>query len=103
MEILQNLGNNAVKFSAGQPEPLIPDRRTVFFVCDNGIGIDPRFHERVFGLFDKLNPQVEGTGVGLTLAKRIVEVHGGRIWVESEPGKGATFYFTLPGQLSPHS
>ena len=50
----------------------------------------------MFGLFNKLNPDVEGTGIGLTLAKRIVEVHDGRIWVESEVGKGATFYFTLP-------
>jgi signal transduction histidine kinase len=111
VEILQNLVDNAVKFSAGQPEPYIRigtrgwDERQhpIFFVCDNGPGIDPRFHERVFGLFNKLNPQAEGTGIGLTLVKRIVEVHGGRIWVESEPGKGATFYFTLPGQMSPSS
>jgi signal transduction histidine kinase len=111
VEILQNLVDNAVKFSAGQPEPYVRigtrgwDERQhpIFFVCDNGPGIDPRFHERVFGLFNKLNPQAEGTGIGLTLVKRIVEVHGGRIWVESEPGKGATFYFTLPGRMSPSS
>jgi signal transduction histidine kinase len=56
----------------------------IFFVSDNGFGIQPAYHEKVFGLFDKLDTQSEGTGIGLALAKRIVEVHGGRIWVESE-------------------
>jgi signal transduction histidine kinase len=59
------------------------------------MGIDPQYHERIFGLFNKLDSQSEGTGIGLALVKRIVEVHGGRIWVESELGKGATFFFTL--------
>lgn len=68
----------------------------IFFVQDNGMGIDPQYHERVFGLFNKLDAQTEGTGIGLALARRIVEVHGGRIWVESEPGRGSTFYFTIP-------
>ena len=64
---------------------------------DNGVGIDPRYHDRVFGLFERLDPRVEGTGVGLALVKRIVEVHGGRVWVESEgAGQGSTFCFTLP-------
>jgi signal transduction histidine kinase len=66
-------------------------------VQDNGQGIDPNYHERVFGLFNKLDAQSEGTGVGLALVKRIIEVHGGHIWVESDGvGQGATFLFSLP-------
>lgn len=103
-EVLQNLVDNAAKFMGDQPNPHIEigqegtteDGTPILFVRDNGIGIDPRFKDRIFGLFDKLDPRTEGTGIGLALAKRIIEFHGGRIWVESEPGKGATFYFTLP-------
>lgn len=101
-EVLQNLIDNAAKFMGDQPEPKIEigmngeiDGNSVFFIRDNGIGIDPKYHEQVFGLFNRLDPRVEGTGVGLALVKRIIEFHGGRIWVESEQGKGATFYFTL--------
>jgi len=68
----------------------------VFYVRDNGIGIAPEHFERVFGLFNKLDVKSDGTGIGLALVKRIVEVHGGRIWVTSELGKGAAFCFTLP-------
>jgi len=65
-------------------------------VRDNGIGIESRYHERVFGLFDQLDQRVDGSGIGLALVKRIVEVHGGRVWVESEgTGHGATFCFTV--------
>ena len=103
LEVLQNLLDNAAKFMGDQKEPRIEigSRRdgeeVVTFVRDNGIGIDPQHRERVFGLFDKLDPKGEGTGVGLALVKRIVELHGGRIWVESE-GRllGSTFCFTLP-------
>jgi signal transduction histidine kinase len=103
LEVLQNLIDNAVKFMGDQPEPVIEigfrqeGGESVFYVHDNGIGIEPQYHEKVFGLFDRLDPAVDGTGVGLALVKRIIEVHGGRICVESEGrGKGSTFCFTLP-------
>jgi PAS domain S-box-containing protein len=102
-EILQNLIDNAIKYMGEQPNPCIEigqrgeqDGRSVFFVRDNGIGIALEYHERIFGLFNKLDARSEGTGVGLALVKRIVEFHGGKIWVESEVGEGSTFYFTLP-------
>ncbi len=105
VEVMQNLMDNAAKFTGDQVEPQITigqqgfdrDGKPIFFVRDNGLGIDPQYHDRVFGLFDKLDPRSEGTGVGLALVKRIVEVHDGRIWIESETGKGSTFLFTLPG------
>ena len=103
LEVLQNLVENAAKFSAGEPAPRIEigARRDggepVFYVKDNGRGIEPRFLERVFELFEKLDAGAEGTGVGLALVRRIVEAHGGRAWAESDgPGRGATFCFTLP-------
>ncbi|MGA7194501.1 MAG: ATP-binding protein [Anaerolineales bacterium] len=104
MEVLQNLIDNAAKFMGNQAEPHIEigwhdyadNGKPIFFVRDNGIGIAPEFHERVFGLFNKLDSQAEGTGIGLSIVKRIIEVHGGSIWIESEAGKGATFFFTLP-------
>ena len=104
IQVVQNLVDNGCKFMGDQPEPRIEigmsgadaDGKPIFFVRDNGLGIEPQYHERVFGLFNKLDVQTEGTGVGLALVKRIVEVHGGRIWFESELGKGSIFCFTLP-------
>lgn len=101
IELLQNLVDNAIKFMGSQPQPVIEigceleDGRPIFHVRDNGIGIKREFHKRIFGLFDKLDPNTEGTGVGLAFVKRIVEVHGGSIWVESTEGMGSTFYFTF--------
>ncbi len=102
-EALQNLIENAVKFSKGEPQPRIEigsridDEEQVFYVKDNGVGIDPRYQERIFGLFDKLDQDTEGSGIGLSIVKRIVESHDGRVWVESDgPGRGSTFCLTLP-------
>jgi len=107
VEVLQNLIDNAVKFMGDQPNPHIEigqqgeeDGMPVFYVKDNGIGIAPEYHERVFGLFNKLNAKSEGTGIGLALVKRIVEHHGGRIWVESAAGEGSMFLFTLAHRSS---
>ena len=105
VEVLQNLVDNAAKFMGDQKEPRIEigqrgeiDGMYILYVRDNGIGIQPEHYERVFGLFNKLDPLADGTGIGLAIVKRIIEVHGGRIWVESEMGKGSAFYFTLPGK-----
>ncbi|GEM_PF-2226953 len=104
VEVVQNLVDNAAKFMGEQKDPRITigSRDTpagrAFFVRDNGEGIEPRHADRVFNLFDKLDPRSPGTGVGLALVKRIVEVHGGRVWVESlGKGEGSTFLFTLGG------
>ena len=89
-----------------QPAPRVevgarPDNGSVVcWVKDNGMGIDPRYHEKVFGLFEQLDPSQEGSGIGLALVRRIVELHGGKIWVESAgAGQASTFYFTLPSSL----
>jgi len=104
VEVLQNLVDNAAKFMGNQAKPCIEiglheydeHGKPIFFVRDNGIGIAPEYHDRVFGLFNKLDTQSEGTGVGLAIVKRIIEIHGGQIWIESEAGKGAAFFFSLP-------
>ncbi len=103
LEVLQNLIDNAVKYMGDEPHPRVEigvrldGDEDVCYVRDNGIGIEPHYHERVFGLFDQLDPRVEGTGIGLALVKRIVEIHDGRIWIESAGvGHGSTFCFTVP-------
>lgn len=102
-EVVQNLIENALKFAREGVEPEIEigardgDPDPVFFVRDNGLGIDPEYLERVFRLFEQLDQAREGTGIGLALVKRIIEVHGGRIWVESDgKDQGASFFFSLP-------
>jgi PAS domain S-box-containing protein len=107
VEVFQNLIDNAVKFMGEQNKPHIQigaEKTNGYISCfvrDNGMGIDPLHKDKLFGLFGKLNPGIEGTGLGLALVKRIVELHGGRIWAESEgTGRGACFWFSLPCKSS---
>jgi signal transduction histidine kinase len=101
--LFQNLITNAAKFMGNQPHPRIEvggreDKGWLeFYVKDNGIGIDPEYHEKIFGIFQRLREvEVEGTGVGLSIVRKIVDTTGGRIWVESQKGEGATFFLRLP-------
>ena len=102
-QLLQNLIANAIKYR-GENSPLIhlgvqsQNNEWLFSVKDNGIGFDPKYSERIFGIFQRLHTREEyaGTGIGLAVCQRIVQRHGGRIWVKSELGKGSTFYFTIP-------
>jgi signal transduction histidine kinase len=103
LETLQNLIENAIKFMGEQSSPRVEigareeEGAVTCWVADNGIGIDPRYQDKIFELFERLNPEIDGTGVGLTLVRRIVEVHGGRCWIESPgPGLGSKFFFLLP-------
>ncbi|MDQ2690478.1 MAG: PAS domain S-box protein [Chloroflexota bacterium] len=105
--VIQNLLSNSIKYrSAERPRIHLSARQEgsewVFSVRDNGIGIHPRFAERIFIIFQRLNAprKYPGTGIGLAICKRIIQRHGGRIWVESTPGQGATFYFTLPTEAA---
>jgi PAS domain S-box-containing protein len=102
-QLLQNLVANAIKFRSQAPPRIIVeaaprDGKWMFSVADNGIGLDMRHAERIFQMFQRLHERgaVDGSGIGLAIAKRIAERHGGRIWVESRPGAGTTFFFTIP-------
>jgi len=105
-QLFQNLIANALKFRGAQPPAIKIEARQeadgawCFAVRDNGIGIDPQYSERIFLIFQRLHTRKEypGTGIGLAICRKIVERHGGRIWVESQPGRGSIFYFTLPNQ-----
>ncbi|PKN23861.1 MAG: hypothetical protein CVU64_23485, partial [Deltaproteobacteria bacterium HGW-Deltaproteobacteria-21] len=105
-QVLANLLENAVKFSRNKSDRRIEagsferDGEQVYFVKDNGVGFDMKYHDKLFGVFQRLvtDREFEGTGVGLAIVHRLVTRHGGRVWAESRPGEGATFYFTLPGR-----
>ena len=107
-QVYANLIDNAIKFSRGRPRARVSvgahveKGDTVYDVCDNGVGFDMRYADKLFGVFQRLHTQAEfeGVGVGLALVQRIVHRHGGRIWAEAELGKGASFHFTLGGSAA---
>jgi len=102
VQLFQNLISNSIKYRGEEtPRIHVSAERSgegwLFAVRDNGIGVDPKYTDRVFGMFKRLHgAEIPGTGIGLALCKKVVERQGGRIWVESEAGRGATFKFTLP-------
>jgi light-regulated signal transduction histidine kinase (bacteriophytochrome) len=103
LQLFQNLVGNAFKYKSDEP-PVInisyeeDNAAYKFAISDNGIGIDPKFFHKIFIIFQRLHnrEKYSGTGIGLAICKKIIDKHGGKIWVSSTPGKGSTFYFTLP-------
>ena len=102
-QLFQNLISNALKFRSDVPpqirvEAQLQQSEWLISIRDNGIGIKPHYTERIFEIFQRLHARKKypGTGIGLAVCRKIVERHGGRIWVESEPAQGSTFYFTVP-------
>jgi two-component system, chemotaxis family, sensor kinase Cph1 len=104
-QVLQNLMANAIKFTRTRKQPVIEvgvterESRPAIFVRDNGVGFDMKYSDKLFGVFQRLHraEDFEGTGVGLATVQRIVQRHGGEIWAQAEPDRGATFFFTLEG------
>jgi len=102
VQVFQNLLSNAIKFKGNKPPRVHisaeqKDSNWIFSVKDNGIGIDPQYFERVFIVFQRLHREdYPGTGIGLAISNRIIQRHGGKMWIESQPGKGSTFYFSIP-------
>lgn len=108
VQLFQNLLSNAIKYKSDAPLKIHVGVKQcnngwVFSVRDNGIGIDPKYKDRIFALFQRLHtkPEHTGSGIGLAICKKIVERHGGTIWMESQPNKGAVFYFSLSNTPSP--
>jgi two-component system, sensor histidine kinase and response regulator len=103
-QVFTNLLSNACKFTRGRPQPRVEvsaisdGTSNIYVVRDNGVGFDTNYAQKLFGVFQRLHSaaEFEGTGIGLSIVKRIVQRHGGRVWAESTPGEGAAFYFSLP-------
>jgi light-regulated signal transduction histidine kinase (bacteriophytochrome) len=101
-QVLQNLISNAIRFRNPSRPPAInvtaieSEREWTFSIVDNGIGIEPEQHERIFTPFERLNPETPGVGLGLPICRKVIEKHGGRIWVEAQTNEGSVFRFTLP-------